>query len=67
MTRCNICGEGKRWVARPDHQLFNDRPEVHYNRSPSDDDNEEEGINDHHRMEQTLKRAIDVDQDNQTL
>ncbi|SAL99313.1 hypothetical protein [Absidia glauca] len=67
VTKCNICGDEKRWVARPGHELFSDRPEVHYNRSTSDDENEEEGVNDCDTQEQALKRAIDVDQDSQAL
>ncbi|KAI8343747.1 RNAse P Rpr2/Rpp21/SNM1 subunit domain-containing protein [Chlamydoabsidia padenii] len=58
VTSCNICGERKRWVARPDHQLFTDRPDIHYNRSTSDDEDFDD--------QQAMKRVVDVDQDTST-
>ncbi|ORZ20380.1 RNAse P Rpr2/Rpp21/SNM1 subunit domain-domain-containing protein [Absidia repens] len=68
VTTCNICGEEKRLVAQPQYQLFNDRSDVHFNRSASDDDGDDEAQIVDKKTTELVKRTVDVDKnDDKTI
>ncbi|CAO3592505.1 unnamed protein product [Absidia cylindrospora] len=65
VTTCNICGEEKRLVAQPQYRLYNDRPDVHFNRSASDYDDDDDSNGDDEifgkQNTELVKRTLDVD------